>query len=135
MHGGGTPPAFLFGRLARSFSRHPQDPLSRFTHNNDGFVCENCGFDVPPRAVGCRNHCPRCLASKHVDVFPGDRANTCTGLMDAVDYELDGKKGLVLMFRCRVCKGTLRTMAAHEDPKAPDDYAKILALKSGNILK
>jgi hypothetical protein len=109
--------------------------MSRFTHNNDAFTCENCGFEVPPRQGGCRNHCPRCLASKHVDVFPGDRANDCRGLMDAVDYELDGKKGLILIFRCRKCHALLRTMAAHEDAAAGDDYAKILALKSGKFPK
>ena len=104
-------------------------PGGRFTHNNDPFTCEACGAVVPPRQRGCRNHCPVCLVSKHVDVFPGDRANACKGLMDAVDYELDGKKGLVLIFRCRRCQELLRTMAAHEDAQAADDYARILALK------
>lgn len=102
---------------------------SRFTHINDDFICENCGLNVLPRKGGCRNHCPKCLTSKHVDVFPGDRANDCGGLMDAVDYELDSKKGLVLIFQCRKCRVRLRTMAANEDPNAPDDYARILALK------
>ncbi len=109
--------------------------MSRFTHNNDRFACENCGFEVPPRKGGCRNHCPRCLASKHVDIFPGDRANGCGGLMDAVDYDLDGKKGLILIFECRKCRQTLRTMSAYQDPLSPDDYARILALKEGKSPK
>lgn len=100
----------------------------RFTHNNDAFTCEACGRAVPPRKGGCRNHCPHCLVSKHVDVFPGDRANPCQGLMDAISYELDGKKGLVLTFRCRKCQEITRTMAAHEDRAAADDYPTILAL-------
>jgi predicted RNA-binding Zn-ribbon protein involved in translation (DUF1610 family) len=102
----------------------------RFTHNNDAFACEACGAQVPPRKGGCRNHCPYCLVSKHVDVFPGDRANPCQGLMDAVGYETDGKKGLVLLFKCRRCGEATRTVAAHEDQTAPDDYARILKLSN-----
>ena len=87
---------------------------------------------MPPRASGCRNHCPFCLASKHVDVNPGDRANPCQGLMDAIDYELSSKKGLVLIYRCRRCGEVTRNMAAQEDPLQPDDYALILRLKPAN---
>lgn len=55
--------------------------------------------------------------------------------MDAVDYELDSKKGLVLIFLCRKCQQQLRTVAANEDPIAADDYAKILALKTTRFPK
>jgi hypothetical protein len=102
---------------------------SRFTHINEHFCCENCGKPVAPVKTGCRNHCPHCLVSKHVDVFPGDRANACQGLMDAVAYETSAKKGLVLVFLCRKCGAETRNMAAHEDPGMPDDYDKILKLK------
>lgn len=106
---------------------------SLFTHINERFTCENCGAEVPPRRGGCRNHCPVCLVSKHVDINPGDRANECQGVMDAVDYELSGKKGLVLVFRCRKCGAITRNMAANEDSQYADDFAKILALKSGQV--
>ena len=102
---------------------------SRFTHINDSFECAHCGRQVPPRARGCRNHCPYCLTSRHVDINPGDRANPCDGLMDAVGYELNAKKGIVLVFRCRRCQTTARNMAANEDSNAPDDYDLILRLK------
>lgn len=110
--------------------KDPVDPQGggRFTHVNDAFACEACGESVAPRRGGCRNHCPFCLVSKHVDVFPGDRANPCGGLMDAVGYELDGKKGIMLLFKCRKCLAPTRTMAAHEDPAQADDYDRILAL-------
>ena len=101
---------------------------SRFTHINDAFACSACGRQVPPRASGCRNHCPFCLTSLHVDVFPGDRANDCQGLMDAIGYELDGKKGLMLRFRCRRCGALTRNMAAREDPLASDDLDAVLRL-------
>ncbi len=100
----------------------------KFTHNNDGFTCEYCGALVPPASVGCRNHCHQCLSSKHVDLYPGDRANACKGRLKAFAYELDSKKGLVLKFRCETCGAETRNMANHEDPVSPDDYEKILSL-------
>ena len=65
----------------------------RFTKNDNGFICENCGHEVLPLGYTSRNHCPKCLASKHVDVLPGDRQNTCGGVMDAIKVEPDPKKG------------------------------------------
>lgn len=103
----------------------------RFTHRNETFTCEACARIVPPAPSGCRNHCPYCLTSKHVDVFPGDRENPCGSLMDAVGYELNAKKGLVLTFRCRRCAALTRNRASREG-EAPDDYDKILALSRRN---
>lgn len=102
---------------------------SKFTHINERFDCENCGYGVTPRAKSCRNHCPRCLVSKHVDVNPGDRLSTCLALMDAVGYEVSGNKGLVLLFKCRGCGAETRNVAAHEDAFEADDYDRILALR------
>jgi len=51
--------------------------------------------------------------------------------MDAFDYDLDAKKGLMLIFRCRLCAAVTRNIAAHEDPAMPDDYQLILRLKVG----
>ena len=100
----------------------------RFTHINEAFSCEACGAQVPPASSGCRNHCPQCLASKHVDISPGDRQNTCQGLLEATGYELDAKKGIVLLFRCVRCGAETRNKANHEDPVCPDNYDKILSL-------
>lgn len=100
----------------------------KFTHINETFICENCGETVPPASTGCRNHCPHCLTSKHVDVFPGDRANECQGLLTATGYELDPKKGIVLLFTCSRCGAQTRNKANHEDPVNPDNYEKILSL-------
>ena len=44
-----------------------------FTSKNDGFSCQKCNRMVPPTSKSCRNHCPYCLYSKHVDVNPGDK--------------------------------------------------------------
>lgn len=100
----------------------------RFTHINEAFSCESCGEAVPPATTGCRNHCPFCLTSKHVDIFPGDRANNCHGLLKAVSYELDGKKGLILTFKCQKCGAITRNVANRDDRVCPDNYDKILSL-------
>ena len=39
----------------------------RFTEIDEAFVCEHCGKKVEPLGYSCRNHCPYCLYSKHVD--------------------------------------------------------------------
>ena len=46
---------------------------SLFTKIDEEFICENCGKKVKKLGYTCRNHCPYCLHSKHVDVNPGDR--------------------------------------------------------------
>ena len=43
---------------------------SRFTEIDEEFICENCGKRVPKLGYSCRNHCPYCLHSKHVDKNP-----------------------------------------------------------------
>lgn len=99
----------------------------RFTHINEGFVCEHCQQPVPAARKTCRNHCPYCLTSKHVDINPGDRAATCHGLLQAIRYELDSHKGLMLIFRCTRCGEERRNKALLEG-ECPDDYERILQL-------
>lgn len=48
-----------------------------FTEIDEEFQCENCKKEVKKLGYTCRNHCPYCLHSKHVDNNPGDRAETC----------------------------------------------------------
>lgn len=110
-----------------------KDPIisqshSRFTSHNDGFQCVFCSAVVPPRKKSCRNHCPYCLHSLHVDINPGDRANECRGLLQPVSYELSSKKGLVLVFQCLSCHKKTKNIAAVEDEIAADDYEAILRL-------
>lgn len=111
-------------QLDTGFSGVPD--LGQFTHRNEPFECENCGQRIMPRKTSCRNHCPYCMVSKHVDHFPGDRANPCQGLMDLVSYQLTSHKGLVLEFKCRRCKKHTKNVAAHEDPVQPDSFDKII---------
>ena len=69
--------------------------LSNFTKIDEEFICENCGKHVPKLGYTCRNHCPYCLHSKHVDINPGDRAETCHGTLEPIGLEIDSKKGYV----------------------------------------
>ena len=45
----------------------------RFTEIDEEFICENCGKKVEKLGYSCRDHCPYCLHSKHVDKNPRDR--------------------------------------------------------------
>ncbi len=51
----------------------------KFTKRQESFLCDHCGHEV--LGDGYTNHCSACLWSKHVDVYPGDRAEKCFGLM------------------------------------------------------
>jgi hypothetical protein len=96
---------------------------------NTGFTCAVCGTPVPPLVNGsCRNHCPACLHSLHVDESPGDRASDCGGLLVPIGAEHSGKKGWVIVHRCERCGAVRRNKAALDDPDLPDDFESIVGL-------
>lgn len=72
----------------------------KFQKTVEDFICEYCGFHVSGN--GFTNHCSKCLWSKHVDVYPGDRASNCGGMMEPVRVEKE-KKGYMLVHRCTLC--------------------------------
>src|SRR5690606_12317296 len=78
-------------------------------------------------------HCPACLCSLHVDVNPGDRANDCGGVMEPVGAELTGKKGWVIVHRCRRCGEVRRNKAAPDDPRQPDDLSVLARVASSGF--
>ena len=90
----------------------------RFTKNDSGFACKNCGFEVMPLGKTSRNHCPRCLHSLHVDVMPGDRACDCGGIMRPVFCEPDVKKGYIITHKCSKCGFVGKNKAALMDAKS-----------------
>jgi hypothetical protein len=107
--------------------------MRRFTATgtNTGFTCVNCRFEVAPLANGSyRNHCPSCLHSLHVDVFPGDRASDCGGLLVPVAVEQSAKKGWTIVHRCRRCGALRRNRAALDDPDLPDDYEALIEIST-----
>lgn len=100
----------------------------RFSKKNDGFICENCKKEVQPASKTCRNHCPFCLHSKHVDLLPGDRANPCQGLMKPIGYETTGKNRIILVFKCTKCGAITRNKSVQETCLQDDSYDEILKL-------
>lgn len=87
----------------------------RFARRREDFVCARCGAAVT--GAGYRNHCPKCLYSRHVDVNPGDRAEGCQGLMAPVAVEVEGGR-YVLVHECERCKAVRRNKAAPDDDTA-----------------
>ena len=79
--------------------------VKTFTKRKEDFICEHCGTLV--RGTGFTNHCPECLYSKHVDVFPGDRQAECGGLMSVRDIIRRGER-YILVHRCTQCHHTRR---------------------------
>ena len=61
--------------------------MKKFNMIDENFICENCGYNVDKLNYTARDHCPNCLYSKHVDIMPGDRENTCMGLMKPIGIE------------------------------------------------
>lgn len=99
--------------------------LRNFKKIDEEFICHNCGQKVEKLGYTCRNHCPSCLHSKHVDINPGDRAETCQGILEPVSVEINSKKGYVIVFRCKKC-GAIRKNKAAED----DDMDLIIKLSA-----
>lgn len=88
---------------------------AKFTEIDEEFVCENCGKKVEKLGYSCRNHCPHCLYSKHVDKNPGDREETCHGLLEPIGIEISPKKGYVIVFKCMKCGKIRKNKVAEDD--------------------
>lgn len=89
--------------------------MKQFTKRDESFVCENCESKVEKLGYTSRDHCPVCLCSKHVDKMPGDREETCHGLLVPVKVELSSKKGYVIVYKCKKCGAIRKNKAADDD--------------------
>jgi rubrerythrin len=87
----------------------------RFIKNEEDFICEVCGARV--KGNGYTDHCPLCLWSKHVDNFPGDRQNSCGGLMEPIG--LIKKRGeWKIVYRCQACgQEKINRVSSDDDPQ------------------
>lgn len=106
-------------------SRVRTNPVSR----DDAFSCMKCGAEVPPNGRTPRDHCPRCLCSRHVDIVPGDRANPCQGRMDPMTVEVHDRI-VVILYRCTRCREEHRNKAV-VDGAEPDDWDALVKLSAG----
>jgi hypothetical protein len=105
----------------REWKEMPFRPRTR-PNESKPFKCGRCRAFVGPTVSGGRhrNHCPYCLASRHVDLRrPGDRSSPCRALMPAIGvaYRADGEQ--MVVHRCNGC-GIERhnRVAADDNPVA-----------------
>jgi len=88
-----------------------------FIPREEPFLCEQCENPTEPLLKGTyRDHCPKCLYSKHVDRDgPGDRLSSCQGLLKPIGIDQDGKKGFLIIYSCMKCGKGSRNRAASDD--------------------
>lgn len=96
----------------------------KFQRTIEDFTCGHCGAAVTGN--GYTNHCPHCLYSCHVDVNPGDRAESCGGLMMPIGLEQKGLDWVVIQ-QCKKCKMTRRCKTVPEDSDGILQLAKKIA--------
>ncbi len=100
----------------------------RFSKNDSGFICKNCGREVLPLGYSSRNHCPFCLYSLHVDIMPGDRANPCGGLLRPIKTEPDARRGFIITYKCEKCGEITRNGSAHDAKVQPDSINLLIKM-------
>ncbi len=88
--------------------------MKLFTMKDEKFICENCHKLVSPLGYTARDHCPFCLYSKHVDINPGDRKNTCCGLLQPVGIE-KFKDTFKIIYKCQRCHQLHKNIIAKDD--------------------
>ena len=81
---------------------------------DEKFICENCGLEVDKLHYTARDHCPYCLYSKHVDINPGDRKNTCQGLLKPIGIE-KFKDSYKIIYKCIICGQLHKNIVASDD--------------------
>lgn len=96
--------------------------MKKFTMKDEPFICENCHKKVEKLNYTARDHCPYCLYSKHVDISPGDRKNSCQGLLEPMRIE-KFKNTYKIIYKCQKCHLLHKNIMAKDD-----DYNKIIDL-------
>ena len=88
--------------------------MKNFTMRDEEFICDNCQRKVYPLKYTARDHCPYCLYSKHLDILPGDRKNTCHGLLKPIGIE-KFKDTYKIIYKCEKCGETHKNIIAKDD--------------------
>lgn len=70
--------------------------------------------EILPLGYTARDHCPHCLYSKHVDIMPGDRLNTCLGLLEPIGIE-KFKDTFKIIYKCKKCHQFHKNIIAKDD--------------------
>ncbi len=70
---------------------------------NESFACINCWKQIPPAKKTCRNHCPYCFTSVHLDdKVPWDRDSNCNWKMVPIEYFISNQE-IKITFECKKC--------------------------------
>lgn len=101
---------------------------AKFTMIDEDFVCEVCGFNVKPLGYSARDHCPRCLCSKHLDINPGDRLCGCKGILTPIGIDKWKSDKYKIVYVCNKCGMKKRNLSANDDNF--DKILEIMANKS-----
>ncbi len=88
--------------------------MKRFNMKDESFICENCKNLVKKLEYSARDHCPSCLYSKHVDINPGDRLNTCMGLLKPIGIE-KYRDTYKIIYKCLKCGEIHKNIMANDD--------------------
>lgn len=106
-------------------STGPRGPNRAVREGTESFKCVHCKAFIGPTVSGGRhrNHCPRCLHSRHVDHTIGDRAATCKATMAPVGRFERPNGEPVMVHRCLGCG-----LERHNRLAADDDWELFLAL-------
>lgn len=88
--------------------------MKKFTMIDEEFTCEKCKSNVNKLNYTARDHCPYCLYSKHVDIMPGDRKNSCKGLLKPISIE-KFKNTYKIIYRCEKCHELHKNIMAADD--------------------
>ena len=100
--------------------------MKKFTMKDEEFICENCHKKVEKLNYTARDHCPYCLYSKHLDINPGDRLNTCLGLLKPISIE-KFKNTYKIIYKCQKCHQLHKNIMATDD-----NYDQIIELSRCN---
>lgn len=88
--------------------------MKKFNMIDEEFICQNCNKTVKPLIYSARDHCPYCLCSKHVDINPGDRNNSCQGLLKPIGIE-KFKDTYKIIYKCEKCLQEHKNIMAKDD--------------------
>ena len=100
--------------------------MKQFTKLDEEFICENCKQKIEKLKYTTRDHCNHCLYSKHLDINPGDRQNTCKGLLKPIEIE-KFKNTYKIIYKCEKCN------QIHKNIMAKDDNMDLIIELSKNI--
>ena len=88
--------------------------MKKFNMIDNEFICDNCHKKITKLNYTARDHCNYCLYSKHVDINPGDRQNTCQGMLIPIDIE-KFKGTYKIIYQCAKCGKQHKNIIANDD--------------------